>query len=167
MHKSVKVLFCKESTIATFRRHFERHLLQCMMSFGGRESLQRRGEGVVLRNVSPKRFSERANGFAAAPVTGTATHKKRVKRVLLNTASAWNEKTKKRNNFDLTLLPRHVWSRGSYITSWGNYIFHISRSDQGGMTVDWSLLPSFLPIITPSLVTQHHQLIPCNHNLAT
>ena len=34
------------------------------------------GEGVVLRNVSPKRFSERANGFAAAPVTGTATHKK-------------------------------------------------------------------------------------------
>ena len=116
---------------------------------------------------SQKCFSERANGFAAAPVTGTATHKKRVKRVLLNTASAWNEKTKKRNNFDLTLLPRHVWSRGSYITSWGNYIFHISRSDQGGMTVDWSLLPSFLPIITPSLVTQHHQLIPCNHNLAT
>ena len=64
----------------------------------------------------------------------------------------WENKETKQFWFD-------VWS-------WGNYIFHISRSDQGGMTVDWSLLPSFLPIITPSLVTQHHQLIPCNHYLA-
>ena len=57
VHKSVKVLFCKESTIATFRRQFERHLLQCMMSSGGGGSLQR-GRGVVLRNVSQKCFSE-------------------------------------------------------------------------------------------------------------
>ena len=38
------------------------------------------GEGGVLkmflRNGSQKCFSERANGFAAAPVTATATHKK-------------------------------------------------------------------------------------------
>ena len=176
VHKSVKVLFCKDSTIATFRRHFERHLLQCMMSSGGGGSLQRRGRGgfseMFLRNGSQKCFSETVlemflrNGSQKGQM-GLQRHRwqerqriKRVKRVLLNTASAWNEKTKKRNNFDLTFLPRHVWA-------WGNYIFHISRSDQGGMTVDWSLLPSFLPIITPSLVTQHHQLIPCNHNLAT
>ena len=58
VHKSVKDLFCKESTIATFRRHFERHLLQCMMSAGGTGSLQRRGEGGGSQNGSPKRFSE-------------------------------------------------------------------------------------------------------------
>ena len=74
----------------------------------------------------------------------------------------WENKETKQFWFDV--LPRHVWS-------WGNYIFHISRSDQGGndsrLILITILPPDYHPFPGYSLSnTQQHLLIPWNHNLA-